>query len=167
MDKRLLAVIALGTAVGANTALAQDGSAIPPPERIDDASISAWLSSHIETDGWVVIAADGVAVALGSPSGVAQRADGYLQADIRHEYYEPTTLGPYQSSSNLQTRLVDCAERRQRVVVMTLFRLNNLQEELASHSNMSAEWSTPLEGSVAYRVIDRVCRAPTEGDLRR
>ena len=167
MDRRLLVTMVLGIAIPVETAKAQDGSAIPPPARIDDASISAWLSSYIETDGWVVIAADGVAVALGSPSGVAQRADGYLQADIRHEYYEPTTLGPYQSSSNLQTRLIDCAERRQRVVAMTLFRFNNLREELASRSNFEPEWSTPSEGSVAYRVIDRICRAPTEGELRR
>lgn len=166
MKRWLLITMAIGLAIPIETVKAQDEPAIPPPARIDDASISAWLSDHIETDGWVVIAADGVAVALGSPIGVAQRADGYLQADIRHEYYEPTTLGNYQSSSNLQTRLIDCAGRRQRVVAMTLYRLNNLQEELASRSDMSGDWSTPSEGSVAYRVIDRVCRTTTEGELQ-
>lgn len=158
--------IFVGMAFHVGAAKAQDGSAIPPPERIDDESVSAWLSSYIETDGWLVIAADGVAVALGSASGVAQRTDGLLQADIRHEYYEPTTLGPYQSSSNLQTRLIDCDGRRQRVVKMTLFRFNNLREELASQSNPEADWSTPSEASVAYRVMDRICRAPTEGELQ-
>lgn len=167
MGYRLFGIVWIGLCIWASAALAQDRTPVPPPDRIDDATIAAWLSEHIETDGWVVIAADEVAVALGSPAGVVERADGYLQADIRHEYYEATTIGPYRSSSNLQTRLIDCTQRKQRVVAMTLFRLNNLQEELASQSNMSAPWSTPAEGSVGHRVLDRVCRAPTEGELQR
>ena len=161
MHEFLLAATIFGASA---TALPQAENAIPPPQRIDDMAISDWLRAYIDMEGWVVIAADHVAVALGSPTGVVVRADGYLQADIRHEYYEPTTIGSYRTSSNLQTRVIDCGERRQRVIAMTLFERNNLRAELASQSNDSAPWTTPSKDSVGYRVMDRVCRAPAEGE---
>jgi hypothetical protein len=157
----LLVAILFGSFTSATL---QTEPATPPPERLDDAGVSDWLDTYIETEGWAVIAADGMAVALGSPDGVIVRADGDLQAQIRHEYYRPTTIGPFQTSSNLQTRVIDCEERRHRVISMTLFEGHNLHGQLASQNNDSASWTTPSEGSVAYRVMDRVCRAPSEGE---
>ena len=60
----------------------------PPPASLDNAGVSKWLHDYIRFPGWAVLAADAQAVAFGSPDGVAQRADGFLQANVRHEYYK-------------------------------------------------------------------------------
>lgn len=139
-------------------------NAPPPPVTIDDEGVQAWLDRYIKADGWTVFAADGVAVAMGSPSGVTVMTDGTMRAEVRHEYYNPTRIGPMDTRSNLQTWIVDCEAKRVRVVSMQIFALSNLQGESAKSENPQAEWSTPSPGSVKARSVERVCRAPTDGE---
>lgn len=137
---------------------------IPPPATLDDAGVEAWIGAYLETDGWVVLAADGVAVAFGSTDGVEVGADGIVTGLVRHEYYRPTDLGGHVSASNTQVRQVDCANRRYRVVEMHVYRDNNLSEELASRAMPDAQWFDIREGSVIGRVSARMCAAETTGE---
>lgn len=137
---------------------------VPPPATLDDAGVEAWIGAHLETDGWVVLAADDLAVALGSADGVAVRADGIVTGLVRHEYYEPTDIGGHISASNTQVRQIDCANRRYRVVEMHLYRDNNLVGELASMSRADSQWFDLREGSVIARVSARMCEAEVTGE---
>jgi hypothetical protein len=140
---------------------------IPAPASIDDAAVEAWLSEYIETDGWTVIGADGVAVALGSSDGVAVSADGTMRARIRHEYYQAVEIGGQQVRSNLQTRVIDCAAGRQRVVAMSIYELNDMQGASQSREMSTANWSVPTADSLGARAIARVCHAPDDGERLR
>jgi hypothetical protein len=65
--------------------------------------------------------------------------------------------------SNQQTWNVDCANKRMRVVSMRIFALSNLQGQHMDADMPSATWSPPRSGSPNERIMDRICRAPTEG----
>lgn len=170
-DRALLAALALltaATAVAAQPAAPlpipprQTGD-YPPPATMDNSGVSKWIHDYLRIDGWAVLAADGNAVALGSPEGVGQRSDG-LVANIRHEYYKAVTIGGKPTRSNLQTRVFDCTGKRQRVIAMDIYTFNNLKGEMWTASNADAPWSTPAENSLNRRVLDRVCKAATEAN---
>lgn len=137
---------------------------IPPPATLDDEGVEVWIGAYLETDGWVVLAADDLAVALGSADGVAVGAEGIVTGLVRHEYYRPSDIGGHVSASNTQVRQVDCVNRRYRVIEMHLYRDNNLGEELASMSRADAQWFDLREGSVIARVSDRMCAAEATGE---
>lgn len=158
---RRVALVLVACAVMLCDAKAQE---IPAPTSVDDAAVRAWLSAYIETDGWTVIGADGVAVALGSPDGVAVSADGTIQARIRHEYYQPAEIGGQQVRSNLQTRIIDCEARRQRVVAMSIYERNNMQGASQTRETSTASWSAPTPDSLTARALERICRAPYDGE---
>jgi hypothetical protein len=143
----------------ATTASGQQQGDIPAPERIDAQGVQAWFERHIQADGWTLIGADGVAVALNSPSGVAEVGDGTLLVTIRHEYYEPRTLGGHTMRSLQQIRLIDCARRANRIISMTLFEKSNLQGDRVTRETPGAEWTTPQPDSLYLAAIDRICAA--------
>lgn len=132
---------------------------LPLPTGLDNAGVSKWLHDHIKTEGWAVLAADRQAVALGSPEGVAQRADGFLQANVRHEYYVAILISGKTTRSNLQTRVFDCPGKRQRVIAMDIYEKNNLSGQSYTASNPEAAWTTPQPASLYGRVLARVCAA--------
>lgn len=163
-----LAVLAASGAVEAQPAAPlpipprQTGD-LPQPEAMTNAGVSRWLAAYIRFNGWAVLAADGNAVALGSPEGVGQRSDG-LVANIRHEFYKATTISGKTVRSNLQTRVFDCAGKRHRVIAMDIYEFNNLTGEMFTASNANAPWTTPPPGSLYLRVLERVCRAATDAN---
>lgn len=134
---------------------------LPQPESFTNAGVSKWLALHIRFQGWAVLAADGQAVALGSPEGVGQRRDG-LAANIRHEYYKAVVIGGKTTRSNLQTRVFDCAGKRQRVIAMDIYEMNNLTGQMWTASNANAAWTTPAPGSLYLRVLERVCKVASD-----
>jgi hypothetical protein len=131
---------------------------------MDNAGVSKWLADYIRFQGWAVLAADAQAVAFGSPEGVGQRRDGMLTANIRHEYYKAVQIGGKTTRSNLQTRVFDCAGKRQRVIAMDIYELNNLKGQSFFAANADAAWTTPQPGSLYLRVLERVCRAATDAN---
>lgn len=118
--------------------------------------LDAWIEQTLEIDGWTILAADQVAVALGEGAGVTRDGD-IVTAVIRHEYYAPITIGGFQTRSNLQRREMDCAGQRQRTVEMTLYRDNNLKEALDGRAFPDAEWRATTPNSVARTVLERAC----------
>ena len=132
---------------------------LPLPTGLDNAGVSKWLHDHIKVEGWAVLAADRQAVALGSPEGVVQRPDGFLQANVRHEYYVPIQISGKTTRSNLQTRVFDCPGKRQRVIAMDIYEKNNLSGQSYTASNANAAWTTPEPASLYGRVLARVCAA--------
>jgi len=147
-------------------ALAGSASAepVPPPTTIDDEGVRVWIKSYLKVDGWTLIAADGGAVAFGSPEGVSQGADKTLTAQIRHEFYHPMRMGDFDSRSNLQTWNIDCEHKRMRIVDIAIFEDNNLAGRSQARSFRNAEW-TPVEDktSTRGRTFRRICEAPTTG----
>ncbi len=158
---RTLAVCA-GVWFIAVAAFAQEQADIPAPERMDAQGIQTWFERHIRADGWALFGADRVAVALGSPQGVSVLDDGMLLATVRHEYYEPRTLGGHTMRSLQQIRLIDCRRRVNRILSMTIFEKSNLQGARVTRESANAEWMTPSPGSLYLTVIDQVC-AEREG----
>ena len=154
-------------AIASSLALASSAYAAafepPPPVSVDDKGVKAWLNNFITTQGWTIIAADGVAVSLGSPEGVGRLADGTLTTKIRHEYYTPVTLGDMQSRSNLQSWTVDCSGRRLKITVFEIYKGNNLTGGGERMSNPQVDWQPVRAGSQNERVIKRICEAPTTG----
>ncbi len=139
---------------------------LPLPTSLDNAGVSKWLHDHIKFEGWAVLAADRQAVALGSPEGVAQRADGFLQANVRHEYYVALQISGKTTRSNLQTRVFDCAGKRQRVIAMDIYEKNNLTGQSYTASNANAAWTTPQPASLYGRVLTRVCAATSRAPVQ-
>ncbi|MFC7380419.1 surface-adhesin E family protein [Brevundimonas sp. GCM10030266] len=126
------------------------------PPAMTQAALDVWIEQTLELDGWTVLAADQVAVALGESAGVTRDGD-IVTALIRHEYYAPLEIGGYRSSSNLQRRELDCVNLRHRTLEMTLYRDNNLKEQLASRRMDDAEWQATSPNSVARTVMERAC----------
>lgn len=141
----------------AATAFAQEQGDIPAPERIDPQGVQAWFERYIEADGWMLIGADGDAVALGSPSGASPMGDGTLLATVRHEYYAPRTLGGYTMRSLQQMRLIDCQRRLNRIVSITLFERSNLHGTRVTRESPGAEWTAPQPGSLYLAALEQVC----------
>jgi hypothetical protein len=139
---------------------------LPLPTGLDNAGVSKWLHDHIKFEGWAVLAADRQAVALGSPEGVAQRADGFLQANVRHEYYVAIQISGKTTRSNLQTRVFDCPGKRQRVIAMDIYEKNNLSGQSYTASNPNAAWTTPQPASLYGRVLTRVCAATSRAPVQ-
>src|SRR5262245_50008166 len=160
---RTLAVCAGAWFIAFTAALAQEQADIPAPERIDPQGIQAWYEHYIHADGWTVMGADGVVVALGSPGGFSVMDDGTVLATIRYEYYEPRTLGGHTMRSMQQIRLIDCRRRANRILSLTIFERSNLQGARVTRESANSEWMTPSQGSLYLTVIDRVCNAPPEG----
>ena len=94
---------------------------------------------------------------------MAVRSDGVIEAEVRHEYYAPSTFGSFSSRSNLQRLEVDCKSLKVRVVAMQIFASNNMRGESDRRENLQAGWTSPEAGSVRARTVDRICRAPTDG----
>lgn len=126
------------------------------PPQVTRAALDAWIEQTLELDGWTILAADQVAVALGEGDGVTREGD-IVTAVIRHEYYAPIDIGGYQTRSNLQRRELDCAGLRQRTVEMTLYRDNNLKEPLDGRRFDDAPWQTTTPNSVSRTVLERAC----------
>ena len=159
---RTLAICA-GAWFIAFAALAQEPADIPAPERMDPQGIQAWYESYIRADGWTVIGANDVFVAMGSPGGASVMDDGTMLATIRHEYYEPRTLGGHTMRSLQQIRLIDCRRRVNRILSMTIFERSNLQGTRVTRESPNREGTTPTPNSLYLTTIDRVCDAPQEG----
>jgi hypothetical protein len=152
----LVAALALSTA-----AFAQQVEDIPVPDQGSDPQV--WFDTYIEADGWTILGADGVAIALGSPEGVERFQDGTLRATVRHEYYQAREFGGQQMRSLVQTRIVDCARSANRIVSMTIFERSNMQGASATRQNESAAWDTPRDDSLYRTAMERICAAPVEG----
>ncbi len=143
-------------------AVAQEQGDIPEPVRIDPPAVEAWYQQYIHADGWLLLGADGEAVALASPSGVTQMDDGRLLATVRHEYYRPRSVGGQPVRSLQQIRMIDCERRVNRIVSMTVFSKSNLQGARATRENPGAEWTTPPPGSLYLAAMERMCAAPQQ-----
>lgn len=163
MRNWIAATVALAGAIFWSGAYAQAPLTPPPPATIDDAGVTAWLKAHIKMEGWTLIGADGVAVALGSPDGVIKSSDGPMTAKIRHEYYRPVRLGDMDSRSNLQTWNVDCEGGRLQVVSIAIYEASNLEGRSQAKSNPDAAWSAVEPASLRGRTVKRICEAPTTG----
>lgn len=135
----------------------------PKPATVDDASVRSWLASHIRSDGWTLITADGDAVSFGSPAGVTKLADGTLSALLRHEYYAPMRLGDMNSQSNLQSWNVDCKGRRIRVLTFTAYEGSNLSGSSQARASSQSPWDDVEADSAKGRAVKRICEAPTTG----
>lgn len=128
------------------------------PTTMNESQLRAWVERTVQTDGWTLLAADQMAVALGQAPGVTRDGDR-VTATIRHEYYAPIEIGGFQTRSNLQVRQFDCAALRHRTVEMTLYRDNNLGEALEGRRFPDAEWSPTSPASVSRTVLERACAA--------
>lgn len=157
MMRGVLAAIACGVAYAAAAA------EVPPPAKIDDANVTAWIKAYLKTDGWTVIAADGAAVSFGSPKGVSVGADGLFETEIRREYYRPTPMGDLMTRSNLQSWRVNCKTREIQVVAMSIHAENNLAGQSMSRKIAEGPWTTPTPGSQNEHAVKRICDAPTTG----
>jgi hypothetical protein len=153
------ATLALGCWLAGAPALAQGQGDIPAPERIDPQTVQAWFERYIQAEGWTLIAADNVAVALASPASIAATSDGRIIATVRHEYYAQRELGGAPMRSLQQIRMIDCQRRANRVIAMTVFEKSNLQGASVRREMPGAEWSTPEPGSLYQAAIDRICAA--------
>jgi hypothetical protein len=149
-------LVGLGAAGGA---LAASKGAAPPPATMDAKGIDDWRKAHIETaGGWALLFADGAALSYaGGPNGVVRDKDGFLQVDIRREYYKTVRLGPQASRSNLQTWLLDCDARRVRVTAMNFYVLNNMKGNGFRKSAEEASWAAVDPSD--FPLVDRICAA--------
>jgi hypothetical protein len=153
--------LVIAIAVSASAASAEDD--IPPPASIDDAGVTAWIGKHLKAEGWTIIAADGQAVTLGSPKGVAVRRDGLIEAEMRREYYKAVDMGGMMSRSNLQTWRVDCGKKTIAIAAMSIYARSNMQGEGMSRTFDDATGRPPSAGSQNERALKRICEAPTTG----
>lgn len=133
--------------------------AAPPPETMDAAGIDAWRQTHIDTaGGWLLMHADGKALSYaGGPNGVKVDQNGFLQVDVRREYYKPARLGPQASRSNLQTWILDCELRRLRVTAMNFYVQNNMKGGGFRKTAEAPAWITITDDQSP--VFDRICAA--------
>ena len=155
--------LGLAMALAASVAPAWAADDIPPPATIDDVGVTAWITKHLKADGWTIIAADGQAVTLGSPKGVAVRSDGQMETEMRREYYEAREMGGMMTRSNLQSWRVDCKARTFAVVAMSIYEKSNLAGASQSNTFGAAKAGPPTPGSQNERAIKRICEAPTTG----
>ncbi|OHB28020.1 MAG: hypothetical protein A2790_11375 [Phenylobacterium sp. RIFCSPHIGHO2_01_FULL_69_31] len=135
----------------------------PRPTTLDEAGVKSWLASHIRSDGWTLITADGAAVSFGGPAGVARLADGTLSALVRHEYYAPAPFGDVTSQSNLQSWNVDCKGRRMRVLTFAMFEGSNLSGPSWARASAQPAWDEVEADSPRGRAVKRICEAPATG----
>lgn len=89
--------------------------------------------------------------------------DGTLRATVRHEYYESRELGGMQMRSHQQVRIIDCQQRRQRIISMTIYERSNLSGASNARENPNVDWSAPSANSLYLTALERICAAPTEG----
>ena len=128
------------------------------PTAMSETALRTWVERTVRTDGWVILAADQMAVALGQAPGVTRDGE-IVTATIRHEYYAPFEIGGFTTRSNRQRRQFDCAGLRQRTVEMTLYAGNNLTDVLEARAFPDAEWTATTPNSVSRTVLDRACAA--------
>ena len=126
------------------------------PPAMTQPALDVWIERTLKLDGWVILAADQAAVALGQASGVTRDGDE-VAATVRHEYYAPIEIGGHRTRSNLQRRQFDCDGLRSRTVEMTLYRDNNLIAPLDARAFPDARWTATTPNTVSRTVLERAC----------
>lgn len=140
-------------------ASAQENVDPSPPLSIEDATVSAWIDQHLDVEGWQVVGADEVAVALVRTGALSHTPQGFPIADVRHEYYRASDFGGQSVRSNLQVRVFDCAQSRQQISAMAIYRHNNLRDNYGLRQFSGAEWTSGEPRSLKARTIAAVCQA--------
>ncbi len=143
---------------------APPAGAIPPPATpLTEDSIKAWIDGHLETQGWVLMAADAVAASFATSDGVIQDDKGLLTTEIRREYYGISQLGPSNTRSGRQTWVVDCKGRKVWVQKISIYAENNLKGAAQTRTNATPKWTELSQGSANAMMVERICKAPTSG----
>jgi hypothetical protein len=143
---------------------APPAAAIPPPETpLTEDTIKAWIEAHLETQGWVLLAADAVAASFATSDGVTQDDKGLLTTEIRREYYGLSQLGPSGTRSGRQTWVVDCKGKKVWVRKIAIYADNNLKGASRIRENPNPKWTELSQGSVNAMIMDRICQTPTSG----
>ena len=130
-----------------------------PPASLAAKDVAAWVEAHLDAQDWRVLAINPHGVLLASPGGVKLRADGFAEADLRHEMFAPVAVGAGQMRSDLEHWWVDCATRRHALMRISAYRGNNLRDEFASRGAEQPQWlETPADDEAAHAVV-AVCEA--------
>ena len=131
-----------------------------PPQTLDAKGIDAWRVANIQADGWTLIHADGAALSY-ARHAAEKDPDGFLNIEVRREYYKPVRLGPLPSRSNYQTWLVDCELRRLKVTAMNFYALNNMKGDGFRKAAERASWTTVAPEAQDSPVFERICASVT------
>jgi hypothetical protein len=143
---------------------APPAATIPPPATpLTEDTIRAWIDGNLETQGWVLLAADAVAASFATSDGVTQDDKGLLTTEIRREYYGLSQLGPNGTRSGRQTWVVDCKGKKVWVRKIAIYADNNLKGASRTRENPDPKWTELSQGSVNAMIMDRICRTPTSG----
>ena len=131
----------------------------PPPASLAARDVAAWVQAHLDARDWRVLAINPHGVLLASPGGVKLRADGFAEADLRHEMFAPVDVGGAQMRSDLEHWWVDCATRRHALMRISAYRGNNLRDEFASRGTETPQWLETLASDEAAQAVDAACEA--------
>ena len=152
-----------GAPAEAPPAMATPGAIPPPATPLTEASIKAWIDGNLETQGWVLMAADAVAASFATSDGVTQDDKGLLTTEIRREYYGLAQLGPNGTRSGRQTWVVDCKGKKVWVRKISIYAENNLKGAATTRENPTPKWTELSQGSVNAMIMDRICKTPASG----
>ena len=131
----------------------------PPPASLAARDVAAWVEAHLDAQDWRVLAINPHGVLLASPGGVKLRADGFAEADLRHEMFAPIELGNGQMRSDLEHWLVNCQDRRHALMRMSLYTHNNLKDEFASRGTEEPKWLETANDDEAAQAVEAMCQA--------
>jgi len=153
---RRLAALALLAALPATAAVQDD---VPRPASLAPADVAAWSDKHLTAKDWRVLSIGEHGLFLASPKGFKLRPDGLAEAELRHELFAAMDVGGGAMRSDLETWAVDCRSRRHALMKMTLYRRNNLQDELAHRETETPKWLDHKPGDEAAGAIGAICDA--------
>lgn len=155
MLRRTAALVLLA----AQPAWAQTPAVPPPPASLSAQDVAAWSEKHLDAKSWRVLSIGEHGLFLASPHGFRLRPDGLAEADLRHELFAPVDVGGGQMRSDLERWAVDCRGRRHALMKMTLYKRNNLQDELAHRETATPKWLEHRDGDEAATAIAAICEA--------
>lgn len=136
----------------------------PPPSPLNEEGVKAWVARHIETEGWILAGADGVAASfLSETGGVGQ--DGLTIREIRREYYGAPRLGPKGSRSVRQLWFVDCKGRKVWVRRIAVYAENNMKGASETREAPEPTWTEMSSGSLNEKLMSEACAAAPKAPI--
>jgi len=132
-------------------------ASLPAPTSLALADVEAWTARHVQAKGWGILAHDQEGVKLAERRAIRLGPEGWAEAEVRTELFQPVTLSVGAARSGVARWSVDCANGRLAVREMTVYARNNLKDQIGHKLTAGPLWQAPV-GSEAD-TMRAICRA--------
>jgi hypothetical protein len=132
-----------------------------PPATMPE--VAAWVVERLTgVEDWFVLGFNAMGITFASPEGATLRSTGFVEGEIRQEYFEPVELDGRIMRSMTSRWTVDCAQQRYALLRITLYARNNLQDRLDERTVAEPRWLA--RDLVSGDTIDALCDAVRIGE---